>query len=78
MKKTLLTIGLTIAMGATAYFASNVSTLAQSCQGSCSNSETRCKRSGLGAECTKAFKACLKTGTFTGPRGISWTNVCKK
>jgi hypothetical protein len=81
MRKALftLTLGLTIAVGATAYLAANTSIWAQGCQGSCSNAELRCKRfSGDSAECAKAYKKCLKTGTFTGVKsGTTFTNVCK-
>ena len=79
MRKVLLALGLTIAVGATAYVASNTSTLAQGCQGTCSNAENLCKRfSGDSAECAKAYKKCMKTGTFTGVKtGTTTTNVCK-
>jgi hypothetical protein len=79
MRKALLTLSLTIAVGATAYLAPNASTWAQACQGTCSNAELQCKRfSGDSAECTKAYKKCMKTGTFTRPKGgTTFTNVCK-
>ncbi len=79
MKKALFTLGLAIAVGATAFVASNASSWAQACQGTCSNAEVRCKRlTGLAAECTAAYKKCLKTGTFTGVKsGTTFTNVCK-
>jgi hypothetical protein len=79
MRKVLLALGLTIAVGTTAYLASNTTTWAQGCQETCSNAEIRCKRfSGLAAECTAAFKKCMKTGTFKGPKSdTTWTNLCK-
>jgi hypothetical protein len=79
MRKALLTLSLTIAVGATAYLAPNASTWAQACQGTCSNAEVRCKRfSGDSAECAKAYRKCMKTGNFTGVKnGITFTNVCK-
>jgi hypothetical protein len=79
MRKALLTLGLTIAVGVTGYLASNASTLAQGCQTTCSNAEVRCKRlTGLEKECTAAYRRCLKTGTFTAPKsGTTWTNLCK-
>jgi hypothetical protein len=80
MRTVLLTLGLTIAVGATAYVASNTSTWAQQgCQGTCSDAEIRCKRfSGDAAECVKAYKKCMKTGTFTGVKsGTTFTNLCK-
>jgi hypothetical protein len=74
-----VTLGLTIAVGVTAYVASNPSAWAQGCQGTCSNAETRCKRSGSdAAECTAQYKRCMATGQFKGPRGgTNWTNLCK-
>lgn len=79
MRKALFTLGLAIAVGATAFVVSNVPTWAQACQGTCSNAEVRCKRlTGLNAECTSAYRKCLKSGTFTGPKsGTTFTNVCK-
>ena len=80
MRKTLLTMGLTLAVGATAYVVANTSTWAQQgCQGTCSNAEIRCKRlSGDSRECVGAYKKCLKTGAFTGVKsGITFTNLCK-
>jgi hypothetical protein len=78
MRKVLLTLGLTIAVGATAYLASNAATWAQACQNTCSNAESLCKRSGLTKECAAEYKRCLKTGNFTGQKtGTKWTNLCK-
>jgi hypothetical protein len=80
MRTVLLALSLTIAVGATAYVASNSPTWAQQgCQGSCSDAEIRCKRgSGDSGECVKAYKKCMKTGTFTGVKtGTTFTNLCK-
>jgi hypothetical protein len=77
MRKALLTLGVAIAVSATAYVGM---TWAQGCQGTCSNAEVRCKRmSGQGdAACAAEYKRCLKTGTFTGQKtGTTWTNLCK-
>ena len=79
MRKALLILGSAIAVAATAYIASNASSWAQGCQGTCSGFEARCKRGGADAgECRAQYKRCLATGEFKGVRsGTNWTNVCK-
>src|SRR5262245_20912175 len=79
MRKVLIALGLTIAVAATGYVASNVSSWAQGCQGTCSGFEARCKRGGNdAAECKAQYKRCMTTGEFKGVKsGTNWTNVCK-
>jgi holo-[acyl-carrier-protein] synthase len=50
-----------------------------SCQGTCSNAEATCKRTGTDAkDCADARKQCMQTGVFTNPRtGRTFTNICK-
>jgi len=80
MRKALLILGLTIAVGTTAYVSPNIasSAWAQACQNTCTNAESICKRRSSAPDCAAAYKKCLKTGTFTGPKsGSTFTNLCK-
>jgi len=79
MRKPLLTLCLTIAVGITAFLTCTGSAWAQGCQGTCSDFETRCKRGGNdAAECKAQYKRCMATGQFKGVKsGTNWTNVCK-
>jgi hypothetical protein len=82
VRNVLLTLSLTIAIGTTAHVTSNTSARAQAgCQLSCSGVEQECKRRGTpAADCAAAYRKCLKTGVWTGPKtGVAYyTNVCKK
>jgi hypothetical protein len=69
----------TVGLGLTLGYMATHEAKAQSCQGTCSNADDRCRRAGIDAKtCNEARKQCMQTGTWVGPKsGQTFTNLCK-